>query len=276
MGIIYGLVDPRLPQTAENVRYVGQTTAALELRLRKHIETAKRGDATHRGYWIQSLLANGLRPTIIRLAESYDLDPAERWWIAELRRHGTLLANGTSGGSGGHTLSEEQRTARSVAMKARWADPEYRQSMADAHKGKTLSESAREKVSAASKAHWAIPANREHHIAVQLGKPKAKHPALTPEQLDRVREANRRSWENNPERRQRQSAAMRGNRLTPHQRTQLREGLRRARLDHPERFDFSRAPKSALHRARISESNKRTWAAKSKNPDQGILDCGAA
>lgn len=134
---IYGLYDPRQPMTVENTRYVGKTTVSVQYRLRKHLETARRGDKTYRGAWIRSLLTEGAMPVIIVLESVQPdvLSEAERRWIAHLRKQGCRLANGTDGGSGGDTLSPAARERRSEAMRQRWADPEYRQRMSDAHKG---------------------------------------------------------------------------------------------------------------------------------------------
>lgn len=55
MTRIYALTDSRSGQ----VRYVGQTSVALDLRLRRHWITAEAGAREHRAVWMRSVRAGG-------------------------------------------------------------------------------------------------------------------------------------------------------------------------------------------------------------------------
>lgn len=57
-GFVYTLADPREPGA---IRYVGQTTQPLALRLRRHLSTAS-GRMTRD--WLRTLVADGVMPTI--------------------------------------------------------------------------------------------------------------------------------------------------------------------------------------------------------------------
>ncbi len=192
-GIVYGLVDPK---DNGDIRYVGKTTRSLDLRLRKHLETARRGDDTYRGRWIRSVLKSGRVPSavVLEVVDAESLNEAERCWIANLRREGQRLTNRTDGGTGGNTLSPEARAERSEAMRLRWQDPEYRRRMSEAHLGKSLGSESRRKVSEGAKAAWDDPERRRQHSERQLGKPKRKHPPLTAEQRRNISEAGLRRW----------------------------------------------------------------------------------
>lgn len=74
-------------------RYIGQTTLTLDLRLRNHVQKAKRVDSPF-GRWI---LSNYEHETlrIVMIEETADADVLERVLI---RRHGPLLFNIRRGG----------------------------------------------------------------------------------------------------------------------------------------------------------------------------------
>lgn len=90
---IYTLVDPRCGE----VRYVGKTDDPIG-RAKTHL----RKEATIKGRWVQSLIADGVAPVL----EILDEVPFDEWmfweqyWIQFLRGHGCRLMNGDNGGLG--------------------------------------------------------------------------------------------------------------------------------------------------------------------------------
>lgn len=146
---IYGLVDPREPET---IRYVGKTTD-LEKRWLAHITKSKYLKC-HRSSWIVSLIRQGIVPImrIIMLCQLKDWQHVERKIISKFKSQ--KLTNGNEGGVGGGTpapwVIEKIRNYRrlnaqsisqklSEAFKKKWADPAYRERMSIAHKGKKQS-----------------------------------------------------------------------------------------------------------------------------------------
>jgi hypothetical protein len=90
VATIYALVDPR----TQAIRYVGTTIMPTNIRLNKHIVTARLTEK-EREEWIQELLVLGLKPTIRSLQTiPWDLRDtrfaAETRWIIKLRMRGNL------------------------------------------------------------------------------------------------------------------------------------------------------------------------------------------
>ena len=119
---IYALIDPRY----ETVRYVGWTMNPAR-RLRAHCASAERTQS-HKGHWLRSLLAAGLRPTmsIVEDGEGDGWQIAERKWIAHYRSAGARLTNATNGGDGalGCIPGAAVRAKMSSAHKGRKQTPE--------------------------------------------------------------------------------------------------------------------------------------------------------
>lgn len=91
---IYVLKDPR---TGE-VRYVGKTNQSLAMRLSKHLSSK---DKSYRTSWIQSLLKEGVKPTIALIQEVPCYENYEIWevfWIKLYRDLGCKLVNTHDGG----------------------------------------------------------------------------------------------------------------------------------------------------------------------------------
>jgi len=57
-GVVYGLYDPRTME----LRYVGQTTSSLVVRVRGHMCGANLRANRHASHWLSQLKDNGLRP----------------------------------------------------------------------------------------------------------------------------------------------------------------------------------------------------------------------
>jgi hypothetical protein len=96
--LIYALVDPRDGQW----RYIGKSCRGLK-RPEEHLRPSYLKASTRKNAWMKSLVAQGLMYETVVLEEfgsAGELDDAEREWIAEARRVGVRLVNGTDGGDG--------------------------------------------------------------------------------------------------------------------------------------------------------------------------------
>ncbi|MEV0220921.1 hypothetical protein [Streptomyces sp. NPDC050704] len=125
-GTIYGLTDPR---TGE-VRYVGQTTKPIEVRLAGHLAAPA---PLVRG-WIEELAVEGRRPEIAPIREHVptgELDLAEREEIALHAISGALLnvASNAVGNARRRKASREEakrREAEEKAMDLSWRQASWR------------------------------------------------------------------------------------------------------------------------------------------------------
>lgn len=192
--LIYGLVDPRTLM----IRYIGKSMSGFK-RPRQHQRPKRK---TRCANWVKSLIAVGLMYDIavLQYIDSqcpYELNDAERWWIAYGRACEWPLTNLTDGGERGTSFDAEERARRGAAMKARWTDPKERAKMvrsrigmkqdpewiekrAAFHRGKKRSEETRQrmskprlkpvpprtdemraKLSARMKARWLVPTERD-------------------------------------------------------------------------------------------------------------------
>jgi hypothetical protein len=100
LSTIYGLIDPETLA----IRYIGRTIQPLSLRLRQHIDFARRKKSLcGRAVWIHSLLAKGIEPEIFAI-EQVPLEEspqAEGDWICYFRYIGASLLNEQSHNVGG-------------------------------------------------------------------------------------------------------------------------------------------------------------------------------
>ncbi len=160
-GYLYGLFASDEPMLLWECRYIGETTQPLKDRLRVHNGDARRGVKSKRCNWIKSVVARGasVEMRVFETHQAIDkrtlkakLHEREIIWIAEGRRQGWRLTNGTNGGDGvvGLVVSEENRRKTSELMKGnkygvggtgplghKWTD-EARAKQSAAKKGKPL------------------------------------------------------------------------------------------------------------------------------------------
>lgn len=117
------------------LRYVGKTKQSLQERLQGHLDGARKGEKTHKGDWIRSMLCRGFIPTItlIGIYEG-DGNKEEIAWIKYFREGGVDLVNGTDGGDGISNPSEGVREKISKTLKERYADPQERKRLSESHK----------------------------------------------------------------------------------------------------------------------------------------------
>jgi hypothetical protein len=108
MGVvyIYGLIDPRNELTIENVRYVGKTKRTIGDRYKQHLRYYNKYQ-TPLYYWINRLLKDNVKPTIIKIDECDESNwrECEKKYIAQYRQFGKLL-NISDGGEG---IEDESR-----------------------------------------------------------------------------------------------------------------------------------------------------------------------
>ncbi|MGQ4343621.1 hypothetical protein [Streptomyces sp. SAS_275] len=125
-GTIYALIDPR----TETVRYVGQTTKPIEVRLAGHLAAP----APLVRSWIEELAVEGRRPGIIPIREGVptgELDSAEREEIAAHSAIGDLLnvVSNVAGNAKRRKASREEakrREAEEKAMDLSWRQASWR------------------------------------------------------------------------------------------------------------------------------------------------------
>lgn len=165
--IIYALLCPKCGCP----RYVGQSSNG-DKRFEKHLMGMRSQDASHlKKVWVQRLLDEGLRPVwriLLELPGPEDLDAAEIFWIAEMKRRGCPLTNFTEGGHGtrGWKQSPETIEKRRQKLLGRPVPQERRDRIAASltgrpspKKGRPLSEDELKKH---AEAH-AIPPFQDQH-----------------------------------------------------------------------------------------------------------------
>lgn len=196
---IYGLWDPRNYQ----LRYIGKSDNP-ERRLKEHIKDSSHLRGRHIYHWINSLLRNGLEPSLEILEEVAieHWEETERQWIRDCKKFGLSLVNSTDGGEGvsGWSPSEQRRKDigdffrnRPSHRKGKKLPPEHiekiknamqnyigiprpeevRKKIGKSHEGKTISEETRLKMRKASKGRGlGIKKSEEHKRKIgdaQLG-----------------------------------------------------------------------------------------------------------
>jgi len=80
-GVVYGLYDPRTME----LRYVGQTTSSLVVRVRGHMCGANLRANRHASHWLSQLKDNGLRPLIKTLREASSKENLDELEVAVIR-----------------------------------------------------------------------------------------------------------------------------------------------------------------------------------------------
>jgi hypothetical protein len=114
-GTLYALTDPR----TNTVRYIGQTTKTLPIRLAGHLTNPARKVAP----WIDELADAGLQPVITAVREDIpagDLLSAERDEITRRLLDGEPLLNEASTGEGRKILRQRAEDARKERCRAAW------------------------------------------------------------------------------------------------------------------------------------------------------------
>lgn len=165
------------------VRYVGITVKLLSVRLREHIWAAKRGERTHKGAWIRSMLPN--HPTIVEIERTLD-QMRERHWIEFYRVFGCKLTNLTNGGDThiGHNFTPEHRAKLSAALKGQKKSEEHKEKLRKFHTGRGHSEETKKKISRIGKGRKHRQETRDKISASHRG---IGHTAETRAKLSEIR-----------------------------------------------------------------------------------------
>ncbi len=108
---VYALVEPNKGP----LRYVGQTTNDLNIRLSQHICAAQRENKTYLHKWINKLLRQELKPNIILLQPNAELHISEQKWIKKLFDAGFRLTNLSDGGDGNPGYVHSKATKAKIA-----------------------------------------------------------------------------------------------------------------------------------------------------------------
>lgn len=124
MHYIYGLLDP----DSLELRYIGKTKYPKK-RMQQHCYPTQLKTKTHRNSWIKSLLRQNKKPGFIILEACVrDVDEAEIEWIANARKDGARLVNGTNGGDGnkgGYSPSPETKEKLRLSHLGKKRSPEH-------------------------------------------------------------------------------------------------------------------------------------------------------
>src|SRR5258708_23766906 len=189
--VIYGLHDPRVIPI--QVRYGGCARRSTARRLQHHIQRARNGKLTYLSKWIRKLLHEGVKPTLVMLADTTEQDwqKDERRWIRKLKKK-FKLTNSTEGGDGlvdpspdvrrriskkvskslignkrrlGIPHSEEARKAIRRGMRS---SPKFRAAML-AKRGRLLSRTHRRAISLSTRGVPKSPAHRRSIGKAMMG-----------------------------------------------------------------------------------------------------------
>src|SRR5688572_1257241 len=103
-GYIYCLSDP----DTQEIRYIGQTTRSLKVRLNEHLSKKEMTPLTYKRNWIKSILDNGKLPLIeeIDKVDNKELDFWEEHYISLYKSWGLKLTNLCSGGNSASNTTE--------------------------------------------------------------------------------------------------------------------------------------------------------------------------
>lgn len=116
--VVYGLASSNAP---DRVRYIGQTTLLPAVRLRIHLQSAKRKPRQAVQHWINKHLADGHTILMIILKTDAEYHRDEQAMICAYRAAGADLMNHTDGGEGvfGYRHTPEECARRGLASVAR-------------------------------------------------------------------------------------------------------------------------------------------------------------
>lgn len=174
MTYLYALCEPGTTR----VRYIGKAGDPVR-RLRCHLTPASLREKSHRSDWLKSLLARGLKPELMILAEVREeaWQEAERLLIAGFKEMGYDLTNTLPGGEDPPRCYGNQ-----YGKGYRWSD-EQRQRVSEQRKGHPVSEETRRKQAASC---GRFPRTAEYRAKMSRARTGVR-PTLTEEQRAAMR-----------------------------------------------------------------------------------------
>ena len=217
---IYGLIDPRTGA----LRYVGKADDPVK-RLRRHVwECRQMSCYRHRWVAAVVASGNLPRLVVLQVVANADWSASEKAWISYYRARGLRLVNDTDGGDGGlgraHTPDELERM--SAVHKAYWADPEAKAEQSERTRIRWQSadvEARRQRTSIAMKERWATPEYRAKMLAAHQGRGMMTGHKHSPESRARMSESHKANC--TPERRAAISERLKGRPVSPETRAKL-------------------------------------------------------
>jgi hypothetical protein len=234
-GVVYGLYDPRTMA----LRYVGQTTGNLEIRVRGHMRGANLHAKRHASHWLRQIKEAGLMPVakVIREASSRSvLDELEIATIREEREKGSRLTNCSVGGTGagmrghiGPSISEEGRKRISEAQRGRKVSLETRAKISAALRGRTLSLETVRKMSESRKGEQH---SAEHNAKVSAAKKGKRGTPKTEAQKQHMRTILKGRVTNSPEHMAKLVEMHRGSKRSAESRQRMSEAAKRRHSSH--------------------------------------------
>ncbi len=213
---VYGLASSE----DGKLRYIGQTTGALDRRLIHHRYDAKKLSTIHKSNWIRSVIERGFEIVIFPIECNAPWGTAEQRLIALHRKNGVDLVNTTDGGEGvvGYVRDAEWRAARSALMKGRTSPRKgmkstdaTRAKISAAQLGKAISLEQRAKISKKLTGRKQSPEHTAAATAARKLVPRAK---LSMEHKEKLRQLNI-GRKHSPESIAKMSAVQRGRTFTP-------------------------------------------------------------
>jgi len=163
-------------------RYVGQTQQSVRDRLYRHVAAANYGRSSKVSSWVRELLAEGVRPEAVLLAQValVDGDEEERLWIEDYLLDGADLLNETVGGRGssGYKHSEESLIKVREARAQQVFDPEVNEKRAAALRGIPRPPEVRAKIAAGHLGKKRAPFSAEwkQKISESMKRARAERP----------------------------------------------------------------------------------------------------
>lgn len=156
-NVIYGLLEPK----TNEIRYIGKAKN-LTIRVRKHVQSSKLKEGTHKNNWIKVLLKSGEKFVVIVIDSALtddELNEKEIKWISYYKTIGCRLTNATNGGDGGklspESIEKMKKTKKDNEPTRFWLGKKFTKEHCDKisknKKGYITSEETKQKLSKSNK-----------------------------------------------------------------------------------------------------------------------------
>ena len=191
------------------IRYVGKSNKPKK-RYSAHIKAAENGVKNYVYSWIKSLLKKGRKPILIILQHYVPLKlwrSAEQFWVQYYKDRGYKLTNLRPAGIGVEFTEETRKkmsASASIAQKKKWENPEIRKKMIESQKGRIVSEETKRKIGDGNRGR--VYSEDRKQIMSEIGKKIWERPGYR----ERMSEAQKKYFRENPEARERVGEAGKG------------------------------------------------------------------